>query len=226
MQLASYSIQIDSDDTDAEPTRISGIIIVTSEGHNYSSELQKEVVPSEQDLLSSLARLVRKHDPDILVGYDAQRASWGFVLKRASHLGLSLDSSDFTSAISRVPFHKRSSQEPQAHAYNEAHSCDIVIPGRVVINLWRVVRGDVDKMRIYSFEAACLHILHRRLPRYSCDVLTTMFSRGGHDRHRLVQHLATRTAANFMLMDKLDVINKCSEHARVMGIDLESVCSL
>ena len=133
VQLVSYSIHIDADDTDAAPARINGMIVVAPDGHNYScSDLEKEIVSSEQELLSSLASLVRDHDPDILVGYDVQRMSWGFVLKRASHLGLSLSSSDF----SRVPFHK-SSQEPFTHAYNEAHSCDIVIRGRVVINLWR-----------------------------------------------------------------------------------------
>ena len=39
-----------------------------------------------------------RFDPDILVGYEVQMLSWGFLLQRANHL-----SWDLTTALSRLP---------------------------------------------------------------------------------------------------------------------------
>lgn len=49
-----------------------------------------ETFPSEEDLLARLAALVTGLDPDILVGWDVQRASLGYLADRASALGLNL----------------------------------------------------------------------------------------------------------------------------------------
>ena len=42
--------------------------------------------------------VVFRWDPDIFVGYEIQKASWGFLLKRAAHLNVNL-----ISLLSRVP---------------------------------------------------------------------------------------------------------------------------
>lgn len=52
--------------------------------------LQVEAFRSEDDLLRRLAALVHGLDPDVLVGWDVQRGSLGYLADRASTLGLNL----------------------------------------------------------------------------------------------------------------------------------------
>ena len=224
VQLAAYSISIDADDADLPPTCIHGAIMVASEPHDFDSTgLQIEVVDCEEDLYVAVAKLIRTYNPDILVGYDVQRASWGFMLKRASHLGITVDACDLSRAISRVPFHRGHDSQP--NVYNQSHSCDVQVAGRITMNVWRVVRAEVTHMRQYNFEAACLDVLRKRVPRYAACALTTMYQAAGRNRQQCIEYFAKRAAANLELLEALDVISKCSEHARVMGIDFESVSS-
>lgn len=49
-----------------------------------------EVVPSELDLLNTFADIVVNLDPDIIVGWEVERGSWGYLDARARHYGISL----------------------------------------------------------------------------------------------------------------------------------------
>ena len=44
-----------------------------------------DLYPTEEALLRAWAVRVRKMDPDVLLGYEIQRASWGYVVDRAAH---------------------------------------------------------------------------------------------------------------------------------------------
>ena len=60
--------------------------------------LEVTYTDSEQNLFDKLVHLVREVDPDILVGYEIQMSSWGYLNERAAHLGFNL-----IGHISRVP---------------------------------------------------------------------------------------------------------------------------
>lgn len=47
-------------------------------------------VDSEEKLLSEVASLVEKSNPDILVGYNTEQLSWGYLLDRAFQLDVNL----------------------------------------------------------------------------------------------------------------------------------------
>jgi DNA polymerase zeta len=47
-----------------------------------------EAFPSEEALLSAFVEAVRSLDPDILVGFEVQQSSLGFLVERASTLQL------------------------------------------------------------------------------------------------------------------------------------------
>ena len=66
--------------------------------HFFYVFFQVTYVNSEKELFNRFAQLVKELDPDILVGYEVQLASWGFLRDRAEHLGLHL-----LGEISRVP---------------------------------------------------------------------------------------------------------------------------
>jgi DNA polymerase zeta len=44
-----------------------------------------DMYPTEEALLRAWAARVRRIDPDVLVGYEIQRASWGYLVDRAAH---------------------------------------------------------------------------------------------------------------------------------------------
>ncbi|KAG9493376.1 hypothetical protein GDO78_001340 [Eleutherodactylus coqui] len=59
---------------------------------------QTTYVTDEKELFEQLISLVRRYDPDILLGYEVQMYSWGYLLQRASALNV-----DLCQQISRVP---------------------------------------------------------------------------------------------------------------------------
>lgn len=46
-----------------------------------------DLAPDECRLIERIAELVRDLDPDIIIGWELQKASWGFVAARAQHHG-------------------------------------------------------------------------------------------------------------------------------------------
>lgn len=79
-------------------------------------------------------------NPDILVGYEIQMLSWGYVLQRASTLSVNL-----AQALSRVPSAKKSSHiTKEQDEYGADHMSEIHIAGRIVLNLWRLLRHEVN----------------------------------------------------------------------------------
>lgn len=45
--------------------------------------------------------------------------------------------------------------------YNYTHSSGISIAGRMVLNLWRLLRSEV-KLNIYTYQNTVFHVLHKR----------------------------------------------------------------
>ena len=62
-------------------------------------------VPDEGALIEAVVEAVREHDPDLLVGYEVQMASWGYLVERAAARGVNLPP-----LISRMPQRERESR--------------------------------------------------------------------------------------------------------------------
>ncbi|XP_064489421.1 DNA polymerase zeta catalytic subunit-like isoform X2 [Ornithodoros turicata] len=172
-------------------------------------------VADEKELYEALIEVVRKWDPDILVGYEIQMLSWGYLLQRASCLGM-----DLHQGLSRTPTEPKqtsvssSSQEEQV----DTHVEDVTVAGRVVLNIWRVMRKELT-LNIYTFENVYFHVMHQRIPLYAFETLTKWFDHGTHlYRWRVIEHYVTRACGNIKLLNRLDVIGKTSEMARIFGI--------
>ncbi|KAH3835832.1 hypothetical protein DPMN_109198 [Dreissena polymorpha] len=197
--------------------KIEATLLEKSAIHNIDVKYVKD----ENDLLQTFIDFVHKWDPDILVGYEIQMLSWGYLLQRAATLSLNLANS-----ISRVPSAKQSSHHSaEKDEYGADHMSEIHIAGRIVLNLWRVLRHEVT-LNIYSFENVVFHVLHRRIPLYSFRSLTSWFKHRTHlHRWKVVDHYATQVKCNLQLLDQLDVIGRTSEFARVFGIEFYHVLS-
>ncbi|CAI5495679.1 unnamed protein product [Closterium sp. Naga37s-1] len=62
------------------------------------SSCRIHLLSSEVALLECLVAVVRQYDPDILLGWEVQGGSWGWLAERAQHLGFNL-----LKSLSRVP---------------------------------------------------------------------------------------------------------------------------
>ena len=188
-------------------------------------------VESEAALFGALAELIRKVDPDILLGFEIQNASWGYVLERAGHLNIPFDR-----LLSRCPGHK-SMLESRPDEYGQQHSSGVHICGREILNLWRICRQEI-KLSMYTYCNLCAKVLNRRVPRYSFSNLHSWFEGSepsgvppasarlqAPHRCQVLLYYIERAAANIAILDAMEIIGRTCEMARVFGIDFFSVLS-
>ncbi|KAF8760569.1 hypothetical protein HU200_010040 [Digitaria exilis] len=202
-----------------------------------------DVFPEEKDLLNNLISAVCSIDPDILVGWEIQLGSLGFLAERAAYLGIGL-----LRRISRTPPHELNhppkapvddSSQVLAEAssaddviddvsendWSHSHASGIHVGGRIVLNLWRLMRSEV-KLNNYSLEAVADEVLRRKIPLIPSRVLNQWFATGPErGRHRCIEYISNRARINLEIMSQLDLVNRTSELARVFGIDFFSVLS-
>ncbi|GFY91942.1 recovery protein 3 [Actinidia rufa] len=187
-------------------------------------------------------------DPDIIMGWDIQGSSLGYLAERALHLGIRL-----LNGLSRTPTEtKVASRESGVSErgilenvlpeplvsdsiqledaiiedeWGRTHSSGVHVSGRVVLNLWRLMRGEL-KLNMYTVEAVAEAVLRRKIPFIPSKVLTRWFSSGpGQARYRCIEYAVERAKLNLEIMNQLDMVNRTSELARVFGIDFFSVLS-
>lgn len=183
----------------------------------------------EAGLFHGIVQVFDEFDPDILLGFETQTQSIGYLLDRADTLGLPL-----LLALSRVVQKKfyggggkgmkegvPLSDMSAGARYFQRKGADIRIPGRHVVNVWRAVRTDV-KLASYSLHGVASEVLGISIPRHEPYVLEEwLASETRADRALL--HLRDLTSACLAIVDKLDIVGRTGELARVYGIDFMSV---
>lgn len=98
-----------------------------------------QYVAEEKDLFQALIRIIRKWDPDILIGYEVQMFSWGFLLERALTFEI-----DLCTWLSRVKgSSSASNMDAEKDQWGAAHTSEIKIAGRIILNVWRLMRHEV-----------------------------------------------------------------------------------
>ena len=92
--------------------------------------------------IDKIVFLCPRHDPDILVGWQIETLSWGYLIQRAAHISL-----DLYGPLSRVLDNDRKQAAPQNKSDDSEDNMDnIRIPGRIVLDLWRVIKSEVRVM--------------------------------------------------------------------------------
>ena len=105
------------------------------------TEYDVKYVTEEKQLFAALLQVIQKWDPDILIGYEVQMFSWGFLLERALTFEL-----DLCTHLSRVKGSSSSSNmDAEKDQYGAAHSSEIKIAGRIILNVWRLMRHEVRR---------------------------------------------------------------------------------
>eukprot|EP01012_Entosiphon_sulcatum_P069236 TRINITY_DN9991_c0_g1_i2.p1 TRINITY_DN9991_c0_g1~~TRINITY_DN9991_c0_g1_i2.p1 ORF type:complete len:1172 (-),score=139.32 TRINITY_DN9991_c0_g1_i2:3-3518(-) len=191
----------------------------------------------EKELLQGVIDIFRALDPDIVCGWELQSTSLGFLIQR----GTIVLSVNMNLALSRVPLMPQprksattelprgltSMHEPlqQGDEWGWAKQSGIHLPGRVVLNLWRIFRSEV-KLSSYTLCAVSYHLLGRRVPDIPPHVVTAAFASSTPQQRMLaVTHLVQRATFPLRLANHLDIFNRTAEMAAIYGIQFFDVLS-
>uniref|UniRef100_A0A671MVS0 DNA polymerase zeta catalytic subunit n=1 Tax=Sinocyclocheilus anshuiensis TaxID=1608454 RepID=A0A671MVS0_9TELE len=175
-------------------------------------------VSDEKELFEEVTNILRMYDPDILVGYEVQMHSWGYLLQRASTLSV-----DLCQQLSRVPDAKENRFMAEKDEYGADTMTEIHIVGRIVLNMWRIMKTEAA-LNNYTFENVAFHLLHQRFPLYSHRTLSDWFDHNTHlHRWKVVDHYVSRVCGTVQLLQQQDIIGRTSELARMFGIQFYHV---
>ncbi|KYN29250.1 DNA polymerase zeta catalytic subunit [Trachymyrmex cornetzi] len=188
--------------------------------HSASARCPILYVPTEQDAFNSLVKLIERHNPDILLGWEVEALSWGYVFQRAFHLGFN----NFSLRISRVP-HMQIYSKSDAHVVEKDDIGDVKVPGRNLLDIWRIMRHEAALLT-YTFENVMHHVLHKRVPCPSFKTLSTWWKQESMIiKSRVIHHYIVRVVGTLKLLGHLDVIGRTCELARLFGIQFYEVFS-
>ncbi|XP_060609160.2 DNA polymerase zeta catalytic subunit [Anolis sagrei] len=226
-----YYISSDTSLPDTNKTEITGAIVIDKDRtRTISAQGNREHAPlltrsgisglevtyttDERALFQEIVNIVKRYDPDILLGYEVQMHSWGYLLQRAAALDV-----DLCQMISRIPDDKKENRfASEQDEYGSDAMSEINIVGRVVLNIWRIMRHEVA-LTNYTFENVGFHILHQRFPLFTPRVLSDWFdNKADIYRWKMVDYYTSRVHGNIQLLEQLDLIGRTSEMARLFGI--------
>eukprot|EP00070_Physeter_catodon_P043445 XP_028350339.1 DNA polymerase zeta catalytic subunit isoform X6 [Physeter catodon] len=224
-----YCISSDTPLLDTDKTELTGVIVidkdktVSSQDIRYQTPLlirsgitglEVTYAADEKALFQEIAHIIKRYDPDILLGYEIQMHSWGYLLQRAAALSV-----DLCHMISRVPDDKVENRfAAERDDYGSDTMSEINIVGRITLNLWRIMRNEVA-LTNYTFENVSFHVLHQRFPLFTFRVLSDWFdNKTDLYRWKMVDHYISRVRGNLQMLEQLDLIGKTSEMARLFGI--------
>ncbi|XP_043477466.1 DNA polymerase zeta catalytic subunit isoform X2 [Leptopilina heterotoma] len=197
------------------------IIVDVNESGNLRGlypECKITYVTCEADLFCNIISLISECNPDILIGWELETLSWGYIFQRAGYLGTNLPST-----ISRIPGSKCSWE---SHALDlEALAAEIKLPGRIVLDIWRIMRHEIALLS-YTFENVMFHVMRKRL---ACPSFKTLakwwFSKIPCLRWRVMDFYVKKNLGTLELLEQLDIIGRTCEHARLFGIQFFEVFS-
>ncbi|XP_056422313.1 DNA polymerase zeta catalytic subunit isoform X2 [Hyla sarda] len=221
-----YCLSSDYPLSDSDKKELTGAIVIAQETptdkdareplltRSGVTSFQTTYVTDEKQLFEQMIILMRRYDPDILLGYEVQMHSWGYLLQRASALNV-----DLCQQMSRIPADENENRfSTDKDEYGAETMSEINIVGRIILNVWRMMRPEVA-LTNYTFENVVFHVLHQRFPLFTFRTLSDWFDQKTDVyRWRMIDHYMSRVRGSLQLLEHLDLIGRTSELARLFGI--------
>ena len=168
-----------------------------------------EYAQTEKQLMERLCSKVQElYDPDILAGHEIHKGSWGYLVDRARQVY----DWDIKKSLGRV-FEDDVSIDEEGEGWNDTyalnHSSAIKVSGRIVLNVWRIMRHELA-LNNYSFENLSFHILHKRVPVYTYENLSRWYGREDnmHLRWKVLRYYIDRVQKTLEMLDDSEFITK------------------
>ncbi|XP_076686257.1 DNA polymerase zeta catalytic subunit isoform X1 [Andrena cerasifolii] len=185
--------------------------------YSSSTTCPASYVSSEEDLFNSLVTLIRHYDPDILVGWEIESLSWGYIQQRASRINFN----NFIRQISRIS----NVPNPKGQETDKDNVNDMKVPGRIILDAWRIMRHETALLN-YTFENVMYNVMRERI---SCPTFQTLTDWWKHKsimiQWRVITHYVTRVVSTLKILIQHDIIGRTCEHARLFGIQFYEVFS-
>ncbi|XP_012150991.1 DNA polymerase zeta catalytic subunit isoform X2 [Megachile rotundata] len=186
--------------------------------HTTSNMCAISYVSNEENLLNSLIKLIRYCDPDILIGWEIESASWGYIFQRAAHIGFN----SFMWQISRI---SNVTSASKGQMLDKDTLSDIKVPGRIVLDVWRIMRHEIALLN-YTFENVMYNVMRERVPCPSFQTLSHWWKHNSITiQWRVITHYVIRVVGTIRILIHLDIIGKTCEHARLIGIQFYEIFS-
>ncbi|XP_071745629.1 DNA polymerase zeta catalytic subunit [Lepeophtheirus salmonis] len=204
-------------------TQITGLqVLATDKDNQIKLEANMENISidfssSEYDLIKDFVKIVYEHDPDMITGYETHQLSWGYIIKRARFINI-----DLISALSRI-IKEQDQKTIDLYEGENEYEMDFKIEGRIILNIWKLLRSEAS-LYSYTFENMMFHILHKRVPKYDDEMLSSWWNYGC-NRWKVIEYFIKRVQGNVSILEQLDLFGRNSELARLFGIQFYEVIS-
>ena len=203
-----------------------GILVLSEDGDlaqkislQTSVEVEKE--STELNLITRMVDIVRRHDPDVLTGFEVHGGSWGYLIERA-RCKYDYNLCDELSRT-KSQSHGRFGKDDDRWGFN--HTSTIRVTGRHTINVWRAMRGELNLLQ-YTMENIVFHLLQRRIPHFTFADLTKWYiSPRPRDLAKVISYYVGRVQLDLEILEQNELIPRTSEQARLLGVDFFSVFS-
>ena len=205
-------------------------------------------VKDEIELLRKCINLIKQYDPDIICGFEPESLSIGYILKRGEFLGIpmfkllnrlnntklnNLFSEDYirNKVLTNSKRNSNISFENEPRYYEDYKKLTkfkmkygnmIKIRGRIIIDVWRKMSEEI-KSNDYSLENIVFLALNIRESQFDYFTLKKMLqSKKINNIIYVLNYYLKRTKYNLILLNKYDIINRCTQFVKMYGIDFES----
>jgi DNA polymerase elongation subunit (family B) len=196
------------------PLQQKGLFLRDPTFRNTYQGIRVHCYTTERDLIEAFLDFVKRHDPDVLSGYEIQSKSWGYLHQRAKVYNLN--------ALAMISKLKTGGVGAIHEDYNAKKASGLVSTGRVFVNTWRVVRK-ASTLRMYTLHHAVYQVCGVRLPEFHPDLLCSWYKRSPLFRWRVYHHVLERTIWSVRLLSKLAILETHFQFSQIYGIDLVSV---
>lgn len=161
-------------------------------------------------------------DPDIIIGYDNTRFSWGYLVERAISIRRA-----FLRNISRVVGREVLEEALDLEPISDCKS----LQGRISLECWRIVRRE-SQLKCLDFSNAVFSILGKKVPCFSSETMRTMLESDEPGvrlvpgliaylqqpnailRATLFRHFLCRSSLNLELLRRIDIFVRTSQMAK------------
>lgn len=184
-----------------------------------TGEIPVALYDTELEMFEGLVELIQILDPDLISGFEIHSSSWGYIIERCKFVY----DCDFCDEISRV---RSKPTDKRKDRWGYMHASGIQIPGRHALNIWRLLRSDLNLLK-YTVENITFQVLHERLPHLSHASLTKLWNSNTDITSKItvINYWRKRVSLNLALLQKREIISQTVEQARLLGIDFYSVFS-
>ncbi|KAI3662608.1 hypothetical protein MP638_000718 [Amoeboaphelidium occidentale] len=186
-------------------------------------------VRDEEELIDKIIEITIARDPDILCGYEIHKRSWGYLMDRAQIYPYSFK--HIAKMLSRVEDSENVKQKTSAsdnlrdvENYSFIKHSGVSINGRIVLNVWRIMKQEYTNLTCFTYQNICFHVLHCRVPKYHYSVLTKWYNMSS-QRWRVYDYIKEMAVNTIRILHESNVILQTAEFARVYGCDFYSVLS-